>query len=159
MKRTEARRLIEKAIAARRNAYSPYYKVFVGAALLAEDGSIYNGCNVENASGSAVSCAEANALGAAVTDGARKFKGLAVVGFENRFLYPCGVCRQRLSEFLSPDCPVLVATLRGNYRTHAFSSLFPFRMELEKPLKESGRRILARTLRDKTASRDKSPKS
>lgn len=92
--------LAEKAM---ENAYAPYSGFKVGAALLAESGNVYSGCNTENASYPAGICAERAALASAVTAGERKFLKLAVVGGKSGiitdFCTPCGICRQALSEF------------------------------------------------------------
>ncbi|HEV7264052.1 MAG TPA: cytidine deaminase [Falsiroseomonas sp.] len=94
--------LLAAAEAARARAYAPYSSFPVGAALLAEDGTIHAGCNVENASYPAGLCAERVALGAAVAQGARRFVAIAIAGPPGVALSPCGICRQVLSEF-SPD--------------------------------------------------------
>ena len=97
------RELVETAADTMKNAYAPYSGFKVGAALLAENGAVYSGCNTENASYPAGICAERAALAAAVTAGERKFMKLAVVGGKSGiitdFCTPCGICRQALSEF------------------------------------------------------------
>ena len=93
------------AAAAMRQAYAPYSQFRVGAALLAADGTIYSGCNVENSSYPAGSCAERNALGAAINAGRREFVALAIVTEADTATPPCGMCRQALVEF-APDLPV-----------------------------------------------------
>ena len=102
--------LIDAAISAMKNSYSPYSGFCVGAALLAESGKVYSGTNVENASFSVTSCAERSALFAAVSAGERKFSAIAVVGGKDGeitdFCPPCGVCRQALAEFCSPKANV-----------------------------------------------------
>jgi cytidine deaminase len=129
MKKAEIRLLVEMAKEVRKNAYSPYFKVYVGAALLADDGTIHVGCNMENASGSAIVCAESNALGAAIAKGYRKFKAVAVVGFEDKLLFPCGVCRQKLVEF-SPNMDVYAATTKGKIQHHKLGKLLPHLVRL-----------------------------
>lgn len=102
--------LIEAAIASSRQAYVPYSQFPVGAALLAADGRIYGGCNVENAAYPSTICAERTALVKAVSEGERDFRAIAVVTRSGGS--PCGSCRQMLYEF-SPGMRVLVATLDG----------------------------------------------
>jgi cytidine deaminase len=94
--------LLTEAEAARAAAYAPYSNFPVGAALLAEDGSVQRGVNVENAAYPAGICAERAAIAAAVTAGRRRFTAIAVAGPDGVAITPCGICRQVLSEF-SPD--------------------------------------------------------
>jgi cytidine deaminase len=103
--------LVKAAIAASHNAYAPYSNFPVGAAILAADGSIYSGCNVENASYPATICAERTALVKAVSEGQREFTSIVVVTRSGGS--PCGICRQMLYEF-APDMNVIVATLDGD---------------------------------------------
>lgn len=103
------KRLIEVAAEAARAAYCPYSGFAVGAAVLAEDGRVFAGCNVENASFGLTVCAERTALGSAVAAGVRHFKAIAIVS--DRTPHPCGACRQVMAEFCDPDFAVLVASL------------------------------------------------
>lgn len=96
MSRTD---LIKKAIEARELAYCPYSNFKVGAAALFEDGNIYTGCNIENASYGATNCAERTAIFNGVSKGNRTLIALAVIGDFNNFTYPCGICRQVICEF------------------------------------------------------------
>ena len=102
--------LVEAAINATQNAYIPYSNYPVGAALLAADGTIYTGCNVENASYPATICAERTALVKAVSEGQRSFETLVVVTRSGGS--PCGICRQMLYEF-APNLRIIVANLDG----------------------------------------------
>ena len=106
--------LIQQAISASENAYVPYSNYAVGAALLASDGTLYTGCNVENAAYPATICAERTALVKAVSTGARQFDTL-VVATRNAGS-PCGICRQMLSEF-APDLRVLIVDFDGTLHT------------------------------------------
>lgn len=104
------RTLVEAAIKAAENAYIPYSNYPVGAALLAADGTVYTGCNIENAAYPATICAERTALVKAVSEGQREFETLVVVTQNGGS--PCGTCRQMLYEF-APGLRVIVATLAG----------------------------------------------
>jgi cytidine deaminase len=100
--------LLAAARAARAQAYAPYSKFAVGAALLDEQGRIHAGCNVENAAYPEGLCAEAVALGHLVLAAGRRIAAVAVVGTGPRLVTPCGGCRQKLREFAADDAPVLV---------------------------------------------------
>jgi len=116
--------LFAAAKAAMASAYAPYSNFAVGAAILAEDGRIYSGCNVENASFPEGWCAETSALGAMVTAGARRIREIAVIG-ASALTTPCGGCRQRLAEFASPDTPVHICGPEGLRRTFQLAELLP----------------------------------
>ncbi len=100
--------LINKAYEAMEKAYSPYSGFKVGAALLTDNGSVYTGCNVENASFGATICAERCAALKAVSDGQLVFKQIAIVSSSHEFTYPCGICRQFLAEFFAEDGTVIL---------------------------------------------------
>lgn len=95
----ENKELILKAIEARELAYCPYSNFKVGAAALFEDGNIYTGCNIENASFGATNCAERTAIFNAISNGNKVLKEIAIIGDVNNFTYPCGICRQVIAEF------------------------------------------------------------
>jgi cytidine deaminase len=116
--------LVAAAAAARERAYAPYSRFQVGAALLGEDGGIYPGCNVENASYGLTICAERNALWAAVARGQRRFVALAVVTDASPPAMPCGACRQVLRE-LAPDLPIVTANLAGERFQTSLAELLP----------------------------------
>jgi cytidine deaminase len=105
------RALIDAAIAASRRAYAPYSRYHVGAALHAVNGTVYQGCNIENASYPVTICAERVALVKAVSEGTREFETIAVVTSNGGS--PCGMCRQMLFEF-APNLRVLIADMDGN---------------------------------------------
>jgi len=116
-------RLIETAREARHRAYAPYSEYLVGAAVLGEDGCIYGGCNVENASYGLCMCAERVALGAAVVAAARKPRAIAVVTKDGGT--PCGACRQVMAE-LNPEMVVIIAAMDATqYRTTTVRELLP----------------------------------
>ncbi len=108
--------LVKAAWDARENAYSPYSNFQVGAALLAEDGRIFSGCNVENISYGLTNCAERVAIGAAVAAGVRKFLAVAVVADTAVPISPCGACRQVLAEFAVPKVLLVNRTERVEFR-------------------------------------------
>ena len=115
--------LIVAATEARLAAYAPYSNFRVGAAVLAADGRVFPGCNVENLSYGLTICAERNALFYAVASGARDFKALAVVADSVEPVSPCGACRQVMAEF--GDFLVVSATLSGNTFESSVASLLP----------------------------------
>ncbi|MGL5574683.1 MAG: cytidine deaminase [Sarcina sp.] len=96
-------KLIRMAIEAREKAYCPYSDFKVGAAALFEDGNIYTGCNIENASYGATNCAERTAIFSGVANGARSLEAIAIIGDTKNFTYPCGICRQVMVEFAKDD--------------------------------------------------------
>ncbi len=126
--------LTQKAKEAMKSAYAPYSSFKVGAALLCSDGSIYTGCNIENASFSPTVCAERVAIFKAVSDGKREFSAIAVCGGKDGVLtekhcYPCGVCRQVLSEFCKADFRIYVMS-NGDVKECTLSELLPESFEL-----------------------------
>ena len=123
--------LVQKAIEARKQSYSPYSKFAVGAALEAEDGTVILGCNVENASYGLCICAERVALTKAVSEGIKKFKRLAVVADFPTPCPPCGACRQMLIEF-SPNLELILANLKGQTETCILSELLPKAFRLDR---------------------------
>ena len=125
MTELEIQKLMNRAIKARENAYSPYSHFAVGAALLCEDGTLYEGSNIENASYGLTNCAERTAIFKAVSEGHIKFKALAVVADTEGPCAPCGACRQVISEFDIPQ--IILANLKGNYKVISLDELLPFR--------------------------------
>ena len=104
--------LVKNARAAAGRAYAPYSGFRVGAAILATNGKVFTGCNVENASYGLTVCAERSAVLAAVGAGAREFKAIAVVGGRDEPAFPCGACLQVLAEFCGPDLDILLVPIR-----------------------------------------------
>ena len=125
--------LIRTALEARKNAYTPYSHWAVGAALEAADGTVYRGCNIENASYTPTNCAERTAFFTAVCDGQRKFRRIAVAGGKEgqdpvRFQYsaPCGVCRQVMMEFCDPETfEIIMAVSPEEYKVFTLKELLP----------------------------------
>ena len=116
--------LVKAAIDATKYAYVPYSNFKVGAAILAKNGKIYTGCNIENASYSPTNCAERTAIFKAVSEGVTKFKKIAVVGGPNgnleNYCPPCGVCRQVISEFADEDFELILGTSENTYTIYNF---------------------------------------
>lgn len=117
--------LLEQSKVAREHAHAPYSKFKVGAALLAEDGNVYLGCNVENVSYGLTNCAERTAFFKAVSEGAKEFVALAVVADSERAIPPCGACRQVMAEFCKPDMPVYLTNLKGDVEMTTVGDLLP----------------------------------
>lgn len=122
--------LLDLARQARRAAYAPYSRFLVGAAVLCEDGSVFTGCNVENASYGLSLCAERVAIGSAVAAGHRRFSAVAVIGTGLGATAPCGMCRQVIAEF-APDVPVYCAGETGEVLYTDMAALLPHRFSLQ----------------------------
>lgn len=120
----DAKELMKMAIEARQNAYAPYSHFAVGAALLAESGKVYTGCNIENASYGLTCCAERNAIFAAVGAGERRFKMLAVAADSPESVAPCGACRQVIAEFGIPL--VVMGNLKEEIKIMTAEELLPY---------------------------------
>lgn len=119
------RELINLARAASEAAYVPYSKFRVGAALECEDGAIFTGCNIENASLGCTICAERTAAVKAVSSGNRHFVRIAIYAESTNYCTPCGICRQFLSEF-APNMEVLCAKADGRYVSYKLNKMLPF---------------------------------
>lgn len=123
--------LRKAALEARHNAYVPYSRYRVGAALLTQEGRIYTGCNVENASYGAANCAERTAFFKAVSEGERDFAAIAIAGgLEGTeiadYAYPCGICRQVMKEFCGPDFRIFVVKSEEDYKEYTLEQLLPW---------------------------------
>jgi cytidine deaminase len=116
-------RAFENAVACRARAYAPYSKFKVGSALLAKDGTIFYGCNVENASYGATICAERVALLKAVSEGYQSFTDIVVVTDASTPAFPCALCLQVMAEFFAPDARVWVADTKGIRSVNKFAKL------------------------------------
>lgn len=124
----EIDKLIDKALEARENAYTPYSKFKVGAAILLKDNTYILGCNVENASYGLSNCAERTAMFKMISEGYRRedVVAMAIVGQSERPISPCGACRQVMTELLPEDCPVILANLNKDYREYKVCELLPY---------------------------------
>lgn len=98
--------MVQRACEVMQHAYAPYSKYRVGACALAEDGSMFVGCNVENASYGLTNCAERTAIFSLIAAGKKSVKAIAIVGSGVELCTPCGACRQVIREFLAPDAPI-----------------------------------------------------
>ena len=107
-------------------SYCPYSHFPVGAALECEDGTVYTGCNIENAGYSATVCAERTAVFKAVSEGHRRFKRIVVAGRSDSPCVPCGECRQVLSEFASNDLKIILVNAAGEHRILTLGELLPW---------------------------------
>ncbi len=123
--------LIRTALDMRGRAYTPYSRYTVGAALLAKSGTVYTGCNVENAAFTPSTCAERTAFSKAVSEGDREFTAIAIVGghegaASEGFAPPCGVCRQVMAEFCEADSFIIIlAKSEDEYRVFTLGELLP----------------------------------
>lgn len=126
--------LVKEALEARKNSYSPYSGFAVGAALLAKNGDVYRGCNIENGAYGPTICAERTAIFKAVSEGVKDFEAIAIVGGPkdsepDKFCPPCGVCRQVMSEFCKLDMPVYLYD-GTEVKTYTLGELLPLAFEL-----------------------------
>lgn len=123
--------LMREAIEARKKAYAPYSHFAVGAALLAADGTVYRGCNIENAAFTPTNCAERTAFFKAVGEGCRQFTAIAIFGGPEEaehfdYCAPCGVCRQVMTEFCdSESFKVILGKSPTDLRVYRLKELFP----------------------------------
>ncbi|HAX73440.1 MAG TPA: cytidine deaminase [Firmicutes bacterium] len=120
--------LIQAAKTGYENAYAPYSKFNVGAAVLTKDGKVFIGSNIENASYGLTNCAERSALFAAYSQKYRRqdFKAIAIVANCDRPISPCGACRQVMSELLPADCDVILTNLQDDIKTITLEELLPY---------------------------------
>ena len=122
-------KLIELAFEAQKNSYSPYSNFAVGACLLTKSGKVFCGTNIENASYPAGICAERVAVCKAISEGEKKFEAIAITCSGNVYPYPCGICRQFLSEF--GNFKVIVAKSKDECKEFMLSDLLPSAFELK----------------------------
>ncbi|SDB08874.1 cytidine deaminase [Eubacterium oxidoreducens] len=120
--------LVQKAYEAKQLAYAPYSNFKVGAALLAEDGRVFTGCNIENAAFTPTNCAERTALFKAVSEGCKSFRAIAICSDDEKdYITPCGVCRQALCEFVDVDTfELYLCRTKEDVKTMLFSDIMPY---------------------------------
>ena len=118
--------LINYAKKAMNNAYAPYSNFCVGAALLTDDGTVYTGCNIENSSFGPTICAERTAAVKAVSEGHRRFTKIAIVSKAGGYTYPCGICRQFLSEFSDENMEFIFEGKDGTILTKSIKDILPY---------------------------------
>ena len=130
MEKELVQRMIDLAVKQMDFSYVPYSHFHVGAALLAQDGKLYGGCNIENAAYGPTNCAERTAFFKAVSEGERRFAAICIVGGKEgvltEYAAPCGVCRQVMMEFCDPDTfRIILATSREHYEIFTLGELLP----------------------------------
>ncbi len=126
----DVKELIRAAMEAREKSYSPYSEFQVGAALLAKNGKIYTGCNIENAAYTPTNCAERTAFFKAISEGVKEFDAICIVGGKKEgkldYTAPCGVCRQVMMEFCAPETfDIIMAIDEEHYKVEKLGTLFP----------------------------------
>ena len=131
MEKQVIEKLIDTAIEQPKFSYAPYSNFKVGAALLAKNGTVYTGCNIENAAFTPTNCAERTAFFKAVSEGVHEFDAICIVGGMNgiavEYTAPCGVCRQVMMEFCQPETfQIILAVDEENYKVCSLRELFPF---------------------------------
>lgn len=123
--------LMKAAISSKQKSYSPYSKFRVGAALLSEDGKVYEGANIENASYGLTICAERTAAFEAVLNGEKHFKAIAIASDLDDYISPCGACRQVLAELCGLDIDVIMMKSEDDYKTIKLKELLPYSFDKE----------------------------
>lgn len=125
MNENQVTKLIKTATDMLERAYVPYSKFPVGASLLTKEGTVYSGCNIENASFGLTNCAERTAIFKAVSEGEKNFEYLVVTGDTDGPISPCGACRQVMAEFFSPEMKVLLTNRKGQKQETTVQELLP----------------------------------
>ena len=125
MQKITDEQLIAAAASAKEQAYVPYSHFGVGAALIDEQGRVFTGCNIENASYGATCCGERTAIFKAISEGSRQIRRLAVICDQAEPCMPCGICRQVMAEFAAPDFELLAASPSGQFKIYSLQGLLP----------------------------------
>ncbi len=116
---------------AKANAYAPYSRFRVGAAVLAENGEVFSGANIENSTYGATNCAERTAVFNAISKGAKKVKAVAIISDSEDYIYPCGICRQVIYEFSVEDTEIICCDKNKNYKVYSMKELLPYAFKLD----------------------------
>ena len=124
--------LVNLANKVRQNAYAPYSKFHVGAALISNSGKVYTGVNIENSSFGATICAERTAIVKAISEGEKKIKTLAISSDSENYTFPCGICRQVILEFAAEDLVIICSNNKGEYKVYSLDDLLPNSFVLKK---------------------------
>jgi cytidine deaminase len=125
-------KLLAAAQEAKERAYAPYSHFHVGSALMTDTGKIYSGCNVENTSYGLTICAERNAVFRMINDGERRIAEILVIGDTEKFLPPCGACRQVIAEFAGNDTIVYLCNKHGQWKKNTIAELIPYTFFLDR---------------------------
>lgn len=128
MEKTE--QLLERAVESQKNAYAPYSKYHVGAAILSENDNVYSSCNVENASYPCGICAEAGAISAMISGGDKQIKAILITSDGDELVYPCGACLQRIAEFSNENTKIYLAKSNKIIKEHKITELLPYNFTL-----------------------------
>lgn len=132
MAMTEEEKLMyDEAKKAFDQAYVPYSKFHVGAAVKTKDGKIFNGCNVENSSYGLTNCAERTAMFKAVSEGYTEFTSILVIGDTEGGCKPCGACRQVMTEFIEKSAPVYLTNTKGKIERYTMEQILPYSFSKE----------------------------
>lgn len=126
----DIKELYDAAVKAKQNAYAPYSHFHVGSALRTKEGNIYSGCNVENSSYGVTICAERNAIFKMAGEGEREITDILVIGDTEKFLPPCGACRQVIAEFSEENTRVIMCNKEGEYMETTVKDILPFGFSL-----------------------------
>lgn len=121
----DIKELIKIAIDNKKNSYSPYSNFKVSSVVLTKNGNIYKGVNIENAAYSVTLCAERSALANAISHGDREIDTIVING-DSKMTYPCGTCRQFMSEFLDDDSKIVIANTVDDYKVYGLSDILPY---------------------------------
>ena len=128
----EIKELYDAAMKVKEKAYAPYSDFHVDSALRTKNGKIFTGCNVENSSYGVTICAERNAIFKMVSEGEQEIASILVIGDTEKFLPPCGACRQVIAEFSMKDTPVIMCNKKGEFKESTVGEILPFGFSLNK---------------------------